>query len=319
MLTEIESDVNFALAADNGNHAPGPEDNWQESSLFIWHDGATGSGGFYRLGIHPNRKTASIYTWTAINGEMIDRRMLWGVPMPAGEITDTMIGDVTVRTIEPMADYEVHLQRSDIDLTLNWRPFVPPMMHILSTPGAGSALAKGHYNTVGRAKGQGTLRGTPIEIAGEGFMDHSWGPRHGIPLGTRWLVACFGDDFAIMVLQNMTDGGPMVKASYVLRDGRVVRLSSRTRIHMTVADDSYGPEGCNAEIWDVEGRCYHVVGKVTGPCSVYPFFDSFLTHGTAQFECGGRIGSGILECSNNFRGLPAWEMQALGMDGKPLL
>ncbi|MBN8848654.1 MULTISPECIES: hypothetical protein [unclassified Sphingomonas] len=304
------------MAIDNDNHAPGPEENWQESSLFTWHDADSASGGFYRLGMHPNRKTASIYTWTALDGRMVDRRMLWGVPLPAGHITGITIGDVAVSTIDPLERYQVTVTRPDLSLTLDWRPFVPPMMHTLSTPGSGSVLAKGHYNTMGRATVTGEFEGRRIELWGDGFMDHSWGPRTGIPLGTRWLVASFGPDFCIMILQNMTEQGSMVKASYILRDGRVVNASSRTRIHMTVGDDSYSPEGCEAEVWDVEGRCYRVRGKVVAPCSVYPFHDSFLTHGTAVFECGGRVGRGILECSNNFKGPPDWEVATLGLAGQ---
>lgn len=309
----------FADRADNGNHVPGPEHNWQESALFTWHDAASGSGGFYRLGIHPNRPTASLYTWTMIDGVIADRRMLWGQPKPEGDITDLSIGGVAVATVEPLADYRVEVAHGDLDLSVRWRPFVPPMMHVLSTPGAGSELAKGHYNTMGRAEVTGSFQGRAIAISGDGFMDHSWGPRSGIPLGTRWLVASFGSDFCIMVLQNMTEFGSVVKASYVIRDGRVVKLSNETRIHMIVGDDSYSPEGCHAVIVDAEGRRYQVEGRIVAPCSVYPFHDSFLTHGTAHFTCDGREGQGMLECSNNFRGPPAWELKALQLPAGTLV
>ena len=48
--------------SDNDNHAPGSQPNWQESTLVALVDPLRGLAGFHRIGIHPNRNEASIYS-----------------------------------------------------------------------------------------------------------------------------------------------------------------------------------------------------------------------------------------------------------------
>ena len=86
---------------DDGNHAPGSEPHWQESTLVALVDPARGLAGFHRIGIHPNRREASIYSWTQIDGKILSRAKRTGLVLPAGNLTGTTLEGVSFETPDP--------------------------------------------------------------------------------------------------------------------------------------------------------------------------------------------------------------------------
>ncbi len=49
--------VHVYEAVDEGPHAPGPQELWQESVFLLWWDLVQGIGGFYRIGHEINHAT----------------------------------------------------------------------------------------------------------------------------------------------------------------------------------------------------------------------------------------------------------------------
>jgi hypothetical protein len=74
---------------DNENHMPGTEPLWQESSLVCFCDPDAGLAGFHRIGIHPNKNEASVYSWTQVGNRLVSRAKRTALPIPAGSTTRT--------------------------------------------------------------------------------------------------------------------------------------------------------------------------------------------------------------------------------------
>lgn len=85
--------------SDNENHAPGTQPKWQESTLVALVDPQRGLAAFHRIGIHPNRNEASLYSWTQIDGKIVSRAKRTGLPIPRGPLTGASLEGVTFQTL----------------------------------------------------------------------------------------------------------------------------------------------------------------------------------------------------------------------------
>lgn len=279
----------------HGNHASTGEEWYQESALFNYTNPRSGIGGYFRIGIHPEKGTAHLYTWTQIRGQMVDQRFVEELPMPAGDVNNCTLGDVSILTIEPFKRYRIALNRRDLKLDVIWEAFTPPVPMGFNLGGA--TVAAGHYNCVGRASGTAEWNGEKIDIQGDGFMDHSWGVRKTHLPGSRWILAIFDPACFVMAIPVLTDSGRFM-AGYAAFDGRLVRLANDYSIDMTMRDDWITPAACDARLFDEEGRGIRIVGRAVGPGSSQPYIHGkAYTHVMAEFEFGGRVGRGILESS----------------------
>jgi hypothetical protein len=298
------------LPLDNRNHTPTNDKWWQESVLFTWGDAACSFGGEIRLGIHPNQGAANLYAWVMLNGEMIVRRFFVDLPLPPGDLLDTSLAAVIVRTIVPLSRYRLCLRLDGLTLELVWRNFHHPLSMSFNLGGA--TIANGHYNAMGELKGIGSYRGQEIEVNSVGFSDHSWGVRKSHLPASRSLFCVFGEDFYITAIPIST-GAARAMVGYVMKDGLLGRLSSQSEMGYSFRDDWLTPAGCNADLIDEDGRKFRVTGHTIGPSSTQPLgHGKFVTHATANFICDGRQGSGILE-SSQFKGIPPG-VTALGID-----
>jgi hypothetical protein len=80
-----------------------------------------------------------------------------------------------------------------------------------------------------------------------------------------------------------------------------------------MGDDGHSPAGCDARIWTQSGHGYHVTGEVhtASPSSHLEGF--WFTDGLCVYECGGRMGAGILEIQE-LGGPAPWHRGPLGLD-----
>lgn len=300
-----------AAEADNGNHEPSADEWWQESVLFNWSDPRQGLAGQYRLNIHPNRGSATLYTWTQCDGRMLDRRFVTDLPLPAGDLTDASLGGLSIETLTALDSYRIRLSTPEVELDVEWTAFMPPIHMDFNI--AGATVAQGHYNTLGRASGSLRHDGRDVEINADGFADHSWGVRRSHLPGSRWLVAVFDPTFFVMAIPILTDQGRHM-VGYVMDQGILGALSSDYDINMGFRDDWITPAGCEASLWDHNGRGYLLRAATVGPSSIQPFgHGKLVTHAPARYECGGRIGRGVLESSSPRRMTPS-EIAALDLD-----
>lgn len=300
-----------AVAEDNGNHPPSADEWWQESVLFNWADPRRGLAGQYRFNIHPNHAAATLYTWTQLDGRMLDRRMVTDLPLPDADLTSTTLGGVSIETVTPLDNYRLTLTRPDLQLDVTWTAFMPPIH--LDYNIAGATVAQGHYQTLGRARGVLRHDDRCVEFDADGFMDHSWGVRRQHLPGSRWLVAVFDPTFYLMAIPILTDQGKHM-VGYVMDQGVLGALSSDFDINMTFRDDWISPAGCDASLFDHNGRGYRLTARTIGASSIQPFgHGKLVVHAPAIYECGGRIGRGVLESSSPRTIMPS-EIAALGLD-----
>jgi len=300
-----------AVEADNGNRPPTADEWWQESVLFNWSDPRKGLAGQYRLNIHPNRGCATLYTWTQCDGRMLDRRMITDLPLPGTDLTDASLGGLSIETLTALESYRIRLDVPEVRIDVEWTAFMPPIHMDFDI--AGATVAQGHYNTLGRARGSLRHDGHEVEIDADGFADHSWGVRRTHLPGSRWLVAVFDPTFFVMAIPILTDQGRHM-VGYVMDQGILGALTSDYDINMGFRDDWITPAGCEASLWDHNGRGYLLRGRTVGPSSIQPFgHGKLVTHAPARYECGGRIGRGVLESSSPRRMTPT-EIAALDLD-----
>jgi hypothetical protein len=279
---------------DAFNH-PFPEDPWwQESAVFTWSDPKNGLGGEYRFAFHPYRELANLYSWSIFGGEIVDKRLERDLEIPDGDLLQMTLADLSVETVEPLHEYRIVMNGESLQIDLTWRSFMEPTTMTLNH--AGATLATGHYNCLGRATGKGSFRGSAFEIRGDGFHDHSWGRRKEQLPGSRWIVAVFDPGFYIMAMPVLGSDRSSVMLGYVCEGGKLRRLVGDVEMGYSFRDDWITPAACDARLFDEDGRGYRLIGKSVGPSSSQPFPEGkFVTHAQAEFECGGRIGHGIIE------------------------
>lgn len=282
-------------AADNANHQPTADEWWQESVLFMWGDPASGFGGEIRFGRHPNRNAANVYLFIVIGGRRIVRRLFVDLAPPAGDLLNTTLAGVTLRTIEPLKRFDIRVEAEGVDLDLHWESFHAPRTFNMNVGGA--TLATGHYNALGRITGRGVHDGKTFEADACGFSDHSWGVRRRHVPASRFVVAVFDPEFYILAMPILTDDGAHM-LGYVRDKGRFAALVGPVDMGFSFRDDWFTPAGCDATLTTEEGRVYRLRGRSVGDSSTQPMgHGKLVTHAIGGFECDGREGRGLIESS----------------------
>jgi hypothetical protein len=304
---------------DNGPHQPGPgaDPRWQESWFLSWYDPAARAGGFHHVGLQRPAGRADVWSWLALDGEVVGKFQSLDLALPEDDLPDLAIGGMQVVTKTPLRSLalfaEYPAQRDTpgspgARAEVVYEAFSEPFSYSLDVPGAD--VGKGHYESVGRVSGTVTAGTREATVAGFAFQDHSWGPRnYGAVLTHRWLWATFSKDLFCSIF-TMTTAAGRQDFGYVHDAGifhRVTRMDTGAR----VADDGHSPTGCDARIQTEGGRSYRITGTVD-VASVSSHHDIFFTDGMSVFECGGRLGGGIFEV-HELAGPAPWHRQALGL------
>lgn len=297
-------------ARDNENHEPGPEDLWQESSLVCFCDPDARLAGFHRIGIHPNKNEASIYSWTQVDGKMISSAKRTGLPPPQGSTTGAELDGVRFSTLSPLMAYRYEVDRDGVKTDVEFNSYTGPVQMSLDIGKA--VVAPGHYNMLGSVQGSIITDGKEHAFDGVGFQDHSWGPRDGRKiLGHRWVMAVFDPENMVCAIPTIGPTGRGV-VGYLMIDGDLAPIRSTESTFM-IGDDNFHIEGCRAVIEDHKGRRLEVEGEAAGASSVQPYGQSYYaSHSPAVFTGNGRKGRGYIEWGA-VRVLPAWRREALGL------
>jgi hypothetical protein len=70
----------------------------------------------------------------------------------------------------------------------------------------------------------------------------------------------------------------------------------RAEFNVRMANDGHSPLGCDVRVWVDNGRGYRFVCPQVDVSSPSTHLDGyFVTDGFGVFECGGRLGVGIVE------------------------
>ncbi len=296
--------------ADDANHAPGPEAHWQESTLIALVDPLRGLAGFHRIGVHPNRQEASLYSWTQVDGKILSRAKRTALPIPPGQLTGTALEGVSFETPDPLRTCRVRVDRDGVQTDVMFESFTGPVQMNMDV--AGARIGAGHYDSLGSVKGHITAGGVRRAFDGVGFLDHSWGPRDGGSiLAHRWFMAVLDRDNHINAFPTIGPKGRMM-LGYVVLDG-VLSMVADVQSELHLSDDHLGLNGVRARFTDKLGREVEILGRAAGEYNLQPYGQGyFCAHRPMIYECRQRVWQGMVEWSA-MRFMPPWHRDALGL------
>lgn len=167
---------------------------------------------------------------------------------------------------------------------------------------AGSGLGAsygGHFDLTGRVTGLFRMKGRTYTIDCVETMDHSWGPRTELGIGSMaWMCAHFGDDLAIHWISawdssRKPDQQHRLAHGYVMENGATVGL---TDMSLSVRHVGRIITGLDVEVVDIKGRCFSMTGTgiVGGPWECYLCLEAYAA--LVRWRLGnGRLGYGMAQ------------------------
>jgi hypothetical protein len=295
-----------------GPHQPPDDDErWQESWGSSWHDPIRRAGGINHISIWRNRGVADVWSWVALDGKVVGKYQSLNLPVPEQDFPNWSAGGQNITT-EDGRHCRMYNTYENAQTDVRFSAFTDPLAFPVDAEG--NTWGASHYEAIGRVDGTVTVGGEATTVSGFGWQDHSWGPRRWADtMSHRWIMAGFGPDLFVTALQIVTESSPTpIPIGVVYDHGTLHRVQSGTfgtRMH----DDGHSPAGCDAYLWTEAGNGYHITGEVhtSSPSSHIEGF--WFTDGLCTYECGGRLGAGILEVQELNRPAP-WTRDVLGLD-----
>jgi hypothetical protein len=270
---------------------PDPADElWQESFCIVWHDPATASGGNHHFSLWRNKGIADIWSWMIIDGQEVGREQVNEIAIPDGDICDFQVGGMRVISHGDFGKYTLEHTYPSARVTVRYDAYVPPVE--LDYARGGASLGNRHYETLGRVEVTVQVGDRTAELTGIAFQDHSWGHRElGRNPAGQFLFAVFGPDLMTSVYMRQTVTG-LDQDGWVYQGGQLQRVT-RASIGATIGNGGLLPVSSECDVWtETGGLRIHgefQTGAVEGGIGL------LAGDGLMTFECGGRLGGGMLE------------------------
>jgi hypothetical protein len=281
------------VRADASAHQPDdPADlRWQESFCIVWHDPLTASGGNHHFSLWRNQGIADVWSWVVIEGIEVGREQENELPIPAEDLLDTKVGGMRVQGDGDLRHYVLTHEYDGCTVEIRYRAYCEPVE--LDYAKGGARLGKRHYETLGGVEVWATIGDRQLDLTGVAFQDHSWGPRElGRNPAGQFFFTVFGEDLMAVVYSRLTLEG-LDQDGWVRRDGRVARVA-RATIEADIGTDGLLPRRCRCDVWTDDGQGLRLSGAAqTG--AVEGGIGLLAGDGLMVFECGGRLGGGMLE------------------------
>ena len=207
-------------AADDLTHRDDGDAYWQESFLFVWHDLASGLGGFWRIGQEPVVGAANSCFGIFTGDGHRFRSNVTGAPLAPGDRGEREVGlgpelRLDLERLAILADFP------ELKASLRFEDFFPRLdTHRIVGRQTPSEHARAHFEVAGRMTGRVLIGGREIEVDALGYRDKSWGPRRWSGIrSTRWWPAVFGPDLCVHSIVAVDAAGKTHAGGYVWRDG----------------------------------------------------------------------------------------------------
>jgi hypothetical protein len=236
-------------ARDEGRHAPGPEDLWNESWYFdaVADDGATGV--YTRIGLYPNLGVCWLTAFICGPRRPAVAIVDFAVPLPTGEelvlareglraehVCVAALKRFRVRveaTGEAYADASAPLRGESGEaisagFDLEWETSGEPYAYRVAT----------RYEIPCSVRGTVHLGDEQIELRGRGQRDHSWGTRDWWSAEWMWSAGELDDGTRFHGVEFRLPDAPPIGVGYLQPpEGGVVELDR------VVATEQVGPDG----------------------------------------------------------------------------
>lgn len=213
---------------DDFPHAVGPEADWQESVVLIFHDEASGLSGFLRAGSEPNERLSQPYVSFVSRDGLRYRHHPFDTPMRDGDRTPDGFASGPVTWRIPRGEYvHVTAKTADVDVDLRMHDGFASQPWQMFGPGGLAQLAPGHLESSGRVEGVVTIGGRRFEIRdGLGHRDHSWGTRNvRVMRNFRWVAGTCGPDLSFSGICVHMANGMFMRGGWVRQDGAMKPLA----------------------------------------------------------------------------------------------
>lgn len=212
---------------DDYPHAPGTQEDWQESVWVQWYDAAAGIGGLHRIGTEPNRGRANCWFGLITDEGSRFRRVLESVPLRSKDREDCFAAGDDLRMTFEDGRPKLRLAQSECEVSLDFFDDHPRFNLWDYREHKGQELmeelAPKHYEVGGRVVGKVRLGEKAYSVNGLGYRDHSWGPRDYTAWNVhRWVAGTFGPALSFSLVNIHGTQGGLVRTGYVVRDGKPV-------------------------------------------------------------------------------------------------
>lgn len=306
-------------ARDDYTHAPGPEENYNESVYFNFFDHEHGRGGFVRMGNRVNEGYAELTlclfepdgsVFFQYRKPEIDNNDGWHaggmhieILAPAERVRTVYDGSAVHLTdplhmTDPGKAFKANAwKKIHLDLI---HEAVGPLYGHVGEAGDGNEFARAHTEQHMRVRGTILIDdGKPHTIHGHGLRDHSWGPRYWQAAPSyRWLTGNFGDDLGMVLTTN---GEGVGKGLFQVGD--TIEQVAAVRLSPDYAEGTRFHTGFTAQIRMENGRSHELVGRVIGFIPLRnrrAGADTHIGEGMTEYTLDGeRIGHGLSEFLDN--------------------
>lgn len=216
------------VPADEGRHAPGPEELWGESWYLDWAAPDASYGGYVRLGLYPNLGTS--WWWIALVGA--DRPLVLVVdhelPCPDGAAALSPAAGTTSVALtgrEPFGRFRVQSEAVGVELAdpaqafhgldgpetpvrldLEWESRSDVFPYAMTT----------RYEISSWITGTVTVGDETIAVDCAGQRDHSWGVRDWWQFPWNWTSGHFDDGSFVHAARSIIPGLELFATGYTV-------------------------------------------------------------------------------------------------------
>jgi len=233
-------EASLLTAADDSFHPPPNDDIWWTETSWYGFDVPERklSGAIYPL-FRPNLGVCSlaVHVWDDTGDTPWDAlysRLLFHVPMPAGDLTKLEVEGLKYTTVEPLRRYQVEFADGEyLELDLEYTGYRAPAVSTTQVPSGIKVVS--HFDQTAAVRGQITVAGERIDVDVIGHRDRSW--YHRPDNRTRRSASlCFGDlspddGFVFFRALTLLGSGPDAGAvgGHLLRDGVSAPIAAASR------------------------------------------------------------------------------------------
>ena len=316
---------------DESPHAPDRSPHFNESVYSNAFDAKFRIGGWMRLGNRINEGAAEVSVCLYLpDGRLACRfgkpaittheafdagGLSFEVHEPLARVTMTYDGEIFVLAdpaalSDPKKAFR-NAEKTHAQITWNQTSVSPAHGGAPLTPDQPTAYGRdfslGHFNLHTRVAGKMVIGGQSFEFAGNGWRDHSWGPRYWQNLfAHRLLTANFGDDLALMIHKIEDRDGAVRRIGTMLVNGQYEDIED---LDLAIDwNDRQEPVGARVRFRTAQRRKELSV-KVL---SLAPLrnrrevdgvvLESRILEASAEFRMDGRTGLGMFELVESIDG-----------------
>jgi hypothetical protein len=295
--------VHVYEAVDEGPHASGPQELWQESVVLLWWDLKQGIGGFYRIGHETNHATGPmIALWSSTFSPQGHYKKTTYLPLREEDRLPNGFGsgEGTVRyTFDGQCVWTI--EDEDISATLRVHDF-HSSIDCYPKKGQLSEFAPHHMEVAGRVMGPLKIKGVEYQVDALCFRDHGWGERawHTL-LSHRWLAGVFGPQLSFCAISWHSIDDVLVQFGWIVRDDRII-YAKHLDIVAYVECDAMTTRGGHLRMTLTTGEELDIDFTPVAPSAM-----SFV-HGIAcvdtlsRITCGDKVGIANFETTHNGQG-----------------